>query len=198
LKINPRYNKNIFKEKTMGKVENSIKSEILRLAKKQVRGAFLPLKREVWKMRLRLSNLSRNFAFLDRMTREQMRQVESKKSKLEASAEEVKVSRFTPARIANLRKKLGLSQRELALLTGVTVGAVGLWEKGKFRPNANKKAILVALRKLNKRAVRKILEEKGGEAQKRKPKEKRAKGVKGKRRFRKPRAAPSKKARRKA
>jgi len=182
----------------MGKVENSIKSEILRLAKKQVRGAFLPLKREVWKMRLRLSNLSKNFAFLDRMTREQIRQEESKKLKLEASAEEVKISRFTPARIANLRKRLGLSQRELALLTGVTVGAVGLWEKGKFRPNMNKKAVLVALRKLNKRAVRKILEEKGGEVQKRKPKEKRPKGVKGKRRFRRPRRAPSKKARRRA
>jgi len=182
----------------MGKVENSIKSEILRLAKKQVRGAFLPLKREVWKMRLRLSNLSKNFAFLDRMTREQMRQQESKKLKLEASAEEVKVSRITPGRISRMRKKLGLSQRELAFLTGVTVGAVGLWEKGKFRPNLNKKAVLVALRRLSKRDVRKILAEKGGEAQKRKPKEKRAKGVKGKRRFRNPRVAQSKKARKRA
>jgi hypothetical protein len=44
--------------------------------------------------------------------------------------------------------------------------------------------------------VRKILAEKGGEAQKRKPKEKRAKVTKGKRRFRKPRVAQSRKARR--
>ena len=179
----------------MGKVESSIKSEILRLAKKQVRGAFLPLKREVWKMRLRLSNLSKNFAVLDRMTREQMRQQESKKLKLEASAEEVKVSRFTPERISRLRRRLGLSQRAQAFLTGVTVGAVGLWEKGKFRPNLNKKAVLVALRRLSKRDVRKILAEKGGEAQKRKPKEKRAKG---KGRSRKSRVARSKKARKRA
>ncbi len=156
----------------MGKVESSIKSEILRLARKQVRGAFLPLKREVWKMRLRLSNLSKNFAFLDRMTREQMRQEQSKKLKLEASAEEVKISRFTPERIAKLRRKLGLSQRELALLTGVTVGAVGLWEKGKFRPNVHKKAVLVALRRLGKRGVRKILAERRGEAEKSRPKKK--------------------------
>jgi DNA-binding transcriptional regulator YiaG len=181
----------------MGKVENSIKSEILRLAKKQVRGAFLPLKREVWKMRLRLSDLSKNFTFLDRLTREQIRQEESKKLRLEASVEEVKASRFTPERISNLRRRLGLSQRELAFLTGVTVGAVGLWEKGKFRPNVHKKAVLVALRKLSKRDVRTILAEKGGEAEKRKPKEKRAKGAKGKRRSRKPRVAQSKKARRK-
>jgi hypothetical protein len=50
------------------------------------------------------------------------------------------------------------------------------------------------LRKLSKRDVRKILAEKGGETEKRKPKEKRAKG---KRRSRKSRVAPSKKARRK-
>jgi DNA-binding transcriptional regulator YiaG len=181
----------------MGKVENSIKSEISRLAKREVRGTFLPLKREVWKMRLRLSNLSKNFAFLDRLTREQIRQEEGKKLRLEANVEEVKASRFTPERISNLRRRLGLTQRELAFLTGVTVGAVGLWEKGKFRPNVHKKAVLVALRKLSKRDVRKILAEKGGEAEKRKPKEKRAKGAKGKRRSRKPRVARSKKARRK-
>ena len=150
----------------MGKVENSIKSEISRLAKKEVRGAFLPLRREVWKMRLRLSNLSRDFSFLDRLSREQIRQAESKKLKLEAGAEEVKASRFTPERIRHLRKRLGISQRELALLAGVTVGAVGLWEKGKFRPNVHKKALLVALRKLRKRAVRKLLAAKSEETEK--------------------------------
>jgi hypothetical protein len=55
---------------------------------------------------------------------------------------------------------LGISQKGLAVLAGVTVGAVGLWEKGKFRPAANKKAVLVALRKLSKREVQKILAEK--------------------------------------
>ena len=34
------------------------------------------------------------------------------------------------------------------------------WEKGKFKPRGEKKATLVALRKLKKRGVRKLLEEK--------------------------------------
>ena len=182
----------------MGKVENSIKSEILRLAKKQVRGAFLPLKREVWKMRLRLSDLSKNFTFLDRLTREQIRQEESKKLRLEASAEEVKASRFTPERISHLRKRLGLSQRELAFLTGVTVGAVGLWEKGKFRPNVHKKAALVALRKLSKRDVRKILAEKREEIEKSRPTRKKVKVLRGKKGRRKQVIPKFKRARRKA
>jgi DNA-binding transcriptional regulator YiaG len=155
----------------MGKVEKIIKSEVLRLAKREVRSFFLPLRREVRTMRLKLSTLSKNFAVVDRMAKERMRQEESKKLQLEASAEEVKASRFTPERIRNLRRRLGISQKALAILVGVTVGAVGLWEKGKFHPAANKKAVLVALRKLSKREVKKFLaEKKGGETEVRKPK----------------------------
>jgi DNA-binding transcriptional regulator YiaG len=183
----------------MGKVENIIKSEILRLAKREVRGFFLPLRREVRTMRFKLSTLSKNFAVVDRMAKERMRQEESKKLPLEASAEEVKASRFTPERIRNLRRKLGISQKGLAILAGVTVGAVGLWEKGKFRPAANKKAVLVALRKLNKREVKKILaEKKGGETGGRKPKGKGVKLARGKARPRKQVASKPKKARKKA
>jgi len=149
-------------------------------------------------MRLRLSGFSKNFALLDRVAKEKIRQDESKKLQLEASVEEVKASRFTPARIGNLRKKLGLSQRELAVLTGVTIGAIGLWEKGKFRPAMDKKAILVALRKLGKRDVRKLLAVRAGETAKQKPKQEKVKARKGKGRIRKPSLPKARRARRKA
>jgi DNA-binding transcriptional regulator YiaG len=55
---------------------------------------------------------------------------------------------------------LGISQKELAVLSGVTVGAVHLWEKGKFKPKDEKKAVMVALRKLGRGGVRKLLKEK--------------------------------------
>jgi DNA-binding transcriptional regulator YiaG len=54
---------------------------------------------------------------------------------------------------------LGISQKELAILAGVTVGAAHLWEKGKFKPKDEKKAVMVALRKLGRRDVKKLLEE---------------------------------------
>jgi hypothetical protein len=41
------------------------------------------------------------------------------------------------------------------------LGAVLSWEKGKFRPKEEKKVALVALRKLRKREVKKILAERG-------------------------------------
>jgi DNA-binding transcriptional regulator YiaG len=129
--------------------------EIQRLAKREVRATFFPLRREVRTIRLRLSSLSKNFSVLKRMTKEL--HLEEAKPKLEATPEEVKASRLTPDRIRGLRKKLGISMRELGVLTGTSLGAVLSWEKGKFRPRGEKKAALVALRKMRKRDVKKML-----------------------------------------
>ena len=143
----------------MGKLESTIKSEIQRLAKRQIRSTFLPLRREVRGLRLKLSSLSKGITSLNRMTKE-LHLEEKAKPKLEATPEEVKASRITPARISGLRKKLGISMREMGILTGVGLSTVLSWEKGKFKPRGEKKAALVALRKLRKREVRKMLAEK--------------------------------------
>jgi DNA-binding transcriptional regulator YiaG len=84
----------------------------------------------------------------------------AKEPKMAASLEEIKASRFTPERIRGLRNKLGISQRELGILVGATNGAVLSWEKGKFKPQGEKKAALVALRKVRKRDVKEVLAEK--------------------------------------
>jgi DNA-binding transcriptional regulator YiaG len=122
-------------------------------------------------MRLRLSGLSKGITSLNRMTKEL--HLEEAKPKLEATPEEVKASRLTPDRIRGLRKKLGISMRELGILTRASLGAVLSWEKGKFKPRGDKKAALVALRKLRKREVKKLLAEKAEtkvKAKRRRPK----------------------------
>jgi DNA-binding transcriptional regulator YiaG len=146
-------------EGIMGKIESTIKAEIQRLAKHEVKVAFRPLRKEVWGIRLKLSNLLKGFAPLNRWAKEIL-ESRSKEAKLTASPEEVKASRFTPERIRHLRMKLGISQRELGVLVGATNGAVLSWEKGKFKPQREKKAALVALRKVRKRDVKKMLSEK--------------------------------------
>jgi DNA-binding transcriptional regulator YiaG len=65
--------------------------------------------------------------------------------------------RLTPSGIRSLRKKLGVSQRELANLMGVTMGAVALWEKGTFKPKEEKLTKLMELRKLGKKQVKEML-----------------------------------------
>ena len=146
----------------MGKVESTIKAEIQRLAKHEVKVVFRPLRKEVWGIRLKLSNLLKVFAPMNRLAKE-IAESKAQEPKLAASPEEVKASRFTPERIRRLREKLGISQRELGILVGATNGAVLSWEKGKFKPQGEKKAALVALRKIRKRDVKKMLAEKTGD-----------------------------------
>ena len=81
-----------------------------------------------------------------------------KKAKVaKAAPKGEKGPRLTPSGIRSLRKKLGVSQRELANLMGVTMGAVALWEKGTFTPKEEKLAKLMELRKLGKRQVKEML-----------------------------------------
>ena len=78
----------------MGKIESTIKSEIQRLAKREIKSVFFPLRREVRSVRLKLSSLSKNFRVLDRMAKEQIIPMTSEKFKLEASPEEVKAADY--------------------------------------------------------------------------------------------------------
>lgn len=168
----------------MGKMESTIKSEILRLAQREVRAALFPIGRKVRAMELKLSGLSKSFAFLGRAAKERIRRDEREKLKLEASPEG-KASRFIPERIRRLRKRLGISQRELALLTGVSRWAVVMWERGKFKPKRDNKAALVALGKLSKPSAKRMITAKARGKGKAKPGKGKGKKAKGDRRFRK-------------
>jgi DNA-binding transcriptional regulator YiaG len=152
---------NIEKEEgLMGKFEGMIKSEIVRLAKREVRKISVPLARDVWSLKSAVSQLRKTVLVLQRITAQQQKELEKGEIPLEAAPEEVKVSRFSPRLIRSLRGHLGITQKELAILTGVTVGAVHLWESGQFKPSDKKKAVMVALRKLGRREVRKLVERK--------------------------------------
>ena len=162
----------------MGKLEGMIKSEIVRLAKREIRKIARPLSRDIRSMRSTVSQLRKTVLALQRLTARQESESRKEKVLLEAAPEEVKKSRFSPRLIHTLRKRLGITQKEMATLTGVTVGAIYQWEQGMFEPRGQKKGMLVALRKLGRREVRKLLEERRSaiaEKKVRRPKSKRTK-----------------------
>ena len=162
----------------MGKLEGMIKSEIVRLAKREVRKISVPLGRDVWSLKSTVSQLRKAVLVLERFSAQRQKELGKERIPLEATPEEVKISRFSPRLIRSLRKHLGITQKELALLAGVTVGAVHQWESGMFKPGDKKKGLLVAIRKLGRREVRKLVEERGAEMVKkdvRKPRGKRTK-----------------------
>jgi DNA-binding transcriptional regulator YiaG len=148
-------------EGDMSKLEGVIKAEIVRLAKRQTRRIALPLRRDLRTLRNVVSQLRQSVLVLEKWTTQQKKELKKGKVPLEATPDEVKKSRFSPRLIRSLRKRLGVTQKEMASLAGVTVGAIYQWEQGIFEPRGKKKEILVALRKLGRRAVKKLLEEKG-------------------------------------
>lgn len=162
----------------MGKVEGIIKSEIVRLAKREIRKITSPLGRDVRLLKSMVSKLRKAVTSLERFTAYQQKELRKGKIPLEATSEEVKASRFSPRLIQSLRKRLGVTQKEMATLAGVTVGAIYQWESGKFEPRDEKKGVFVALRKLGRRDVRKILEERGTEKAEKKAPRRRGKGRK--------------------
>jgi DNA-binding transcriptional regulator YiaG len=140
----------------MGKLEGIIKDEIIRLAKREMRMKFVPLRRDVRSLKITASQLRKSVLGLQRFVSQQENQMGTKPVP-EVTAEDMKKARFSPRLIKSLRKHLGVSQKDMAKLAGVTVGAVFQWEKGKFEPKDEKKKVLVSLRKLGRQDVKKLL-----------------------------------------
>lgn len=145
----------------MAKLESIIKSEIIRLSKQEIRKVLSPLRRDVRLLRATVSKLRKSASELDRFRVAQEKILSKQEIKLEPSPEEVESSRFSPRLFRSLRKKMGVTQRDLAVLCGVTLGAVQSWESGKFRPKDEKRKVLVGLRKLGRSEVKKLLTQKG-------------------------------------
>jgi len=142
----------------MGKIETAVKSEIARLAKKEIRAVCGPLARDVRELKRTVSSLRKTLASLEKTGKEWAKQIRAQKAELKVPEEEVKAARFSPRLIRSLRKRLGLSQQQLATVVSVSTVSIGLWEQGKTRPTGPNRTALVALRKLGRRDVRRILE----------------------------------------
>jgi chromosome segregation ATPase len=93
----------------MAKLEQVLKSEIIRLAKKQIRAVCTPLAREVRQLKRRMSQMSKTVAGLDKLRAELEAKRATEGVKLEAPEEEVKAARLSPLLIKKLRERLGLS-----------------------------------------------------------------------------------------
>jgi len=140
----------------MGKLEQTLKSEISRLARKEVRGATDSLARDVRALKKTIRELSTKTERLEKL----LQTAEAAKPKPgipTASPVDMKKARMSPGLIKKLRAKLDITQAQLAALLGVGVSTVAFWEQGRTNPQPETKARLVALRKLGRREVKQLL-----------------------------------------
>ena len=78
----------------MGKLEGTIKSEIVRLAKKEIRKTLIPLGRDVRSLKSTVSRLRKTVLALGRLAAQQQKELKKRKVPLEATREEVKKERL--------------------------------------------------------------------------------------------------------
>ena len=143
----------------MGKVEEALKSEIARLARKEIRASQGALLAELRRQKKRASQLSQSVTALTRKVNALSTAVKTQAAEA-TSAEQAKTSRLSPGLIKKLRLRLGISQAQLARLINVSTVAIQFWESGRTKPNEANRAAIVALRKYGRRDVRQRLPEK--------------------------------------
>ena len=141
----------------MGKVETALKAEIARLSRRETRRLTQKHVEELRRLRQRVATLEHEVRSL-----KTARVEEQIKAKIKTTTETVATgralsARLSPGLILSLRRRLKLTQAELAKLVGVSAMAVGLWESGTTRPRQDSKARIVALRSLGRREVRRLL-----------------------------------------
>jgi len=175
----------------VGRIEDAVRSTVTRVVRRELRGSVAPLARDVRELKRVASSLSRSVASLEKAVGERVRAAEAQRARLEAPEEEVKAARMSPRLIRKLRARLKLTQGELAAILGVSSASVFAWESGRSAPRGGNRAALVALRKLGRRDVKRILAEKAEAVPAQKP-------APAKARRAKPRRKPVKRAKRRA
>jgi DNA-binding transcriptional regulator YiaG len=149
----------------MPDVARVLREEVQRLAKRQVKAALTPIKRDNVRLKKDVADIRRELTALTRTSRELLTRVTAVLSarETEVATQVAATLRPTSKSLARLRRRLGLSQVEFGRLLGVSGQAVLNWEgKGsRVRMRSANLAALAAIQKIGKREARRRLEEMG-------------------------------------
>ncbi len=135
----------------MANLASLLKSEISRIARKEVRAETQTLKKASAQHRSEIAALKRRLADQERLLSRLRKN--SRPAAPPAPATDSPKLRFRSEGFASLRKKLGVSAAEMGQLVGVSAQTIYHWEKGLSRPRNSQLAEIAAVRKLGKREV---------------------------------------------
>ena len=128
-----------------------LKGEIARIARKEIRAETQEFRKASAQYRAHIAALRRRIDDLER----QLKRVGKSNGRASAPAAEEEDQgtprRFSAARLAAQRNKLGLSAADFAALLGVSGQSVYKWEHGESRPRARQLEAIAALRGIGKR-----------------------------------------------
>jgi DNA-binding transcriptional regulator YiaG len=135
----------------------AIKDAIARGARKHVRSAATPLRRDVRRLRQAVRELRTQLAALREVAARWSASQAGRGWQPDVSEEEARGARLSAGLIRKLRVRLALSQAAVARLVGVSPAAVVQWEQGRATPAGKNRAALVGLRRIGRRQAKRLL-----------------------------------------
>lgn len=151
----------------MPNIVSALKEEITRLARKEIRKEFAPLREAASRARHDIANLKRTVSEQERTISTLAKQCGGKHAKvILTKPEDAKGLKYSAKGLRSLRKKLGLSATDFGQLIGVSSLTIYNWESEKARPRARQLAALASVRGMGKReAIARLAEIKGVDPQ---------------------------------
>lgn len=135
----------------MPNIANLLKSEITRVARKEVRAQTKGLMQAVAPYRAQIAELKRRTRELELQVRRLGRATAKATAAAPDAEPEERNLRFSAKGLAAQRKRLGLSAQAFGALIGASGQSVYKWEEGKTRPRAKNLPAIAALRTMGKK-----------------------------------------------
>jgi DNA-binding transcriptional regulator YiaG len=140
----------------MANLASLLKSEISRMARKEVRAETLGLKKVVGVYRAEIAALKKRAQALEAEVR-RLSKAHAKAAPVETPVQPAQKLRFTAKGLASQRRRLGLSAHDCGLLVGTSGQSIYNWEDGKARPRAKHLPAIATLRSMGKKDVAAML-----------------------------------------
>ena len=136
----------------MPNIASILKSEITRVARKEIRSELPSLKKSASAHRAEIAALKRRLHALEQTLR-RLSKASTRTAAVGADAEPSQALRFSAKGLASQRQRLGLSAEGCGRLVGASGQSIYNWEAGKARPQAKHLPAIAALRTLGKKAA---------------------------------------------
>jgi DNA-binding transcriptional regulator YiaG len=138
----------------MPNIGNILKAEIVRLSRRAAKPDLTAIKKELVELKHKIADQRKTIQSLERNNAKLLADLNDRAGKLEVPSYTPVKIRLSPKLIRAQRNRLGLSQREFALLLGVSTNTLVLWESGKTSPREKTRPIFAAIRKLGRREAK--------------------------------------------
>jgi DNA-binding transcriptional regulator YiaG len=135
----------------MPNIALALKAEMARVARKEIRAETEDIKKASAQYRTHIAALRRRIEGLERDLKRAKKGTTAGEPAAATNDVDAVKRRFSAARLAATRKKLGLSAADFGALIGVTGQSIYKWEAGEVRPRTRQLEALASVRGLGKR-----------------------------------------------